>query len=68
MARLRLSRARIAYLHDVIMAGLSFVLAQALRQDGVAFSFHSPELWSGTALFMAVAAAVALVRYRRTLD
>jgi O-antigen biosynthesis protein WbqV len=56
MVRLRLSRARIAYFHDVVMAGLSFVLAQALRQDGVAFSLASTELWSGTALFMAVAA------------
>ena len=58
MARLRLSRARIAYLHDVLMAGLSFVLAQALRQDGVTFSLHSLQLWSGTALFMAVGAGV----------
>ncbi|HVO15365.1 MAG TPA: polysaccharide biosynthesis protein, partial [Alphaproteobacteria bacterium] len=66
MASFRLSRARIAYLHDVVMAGLSFVLAQMLRQDGVAFSFHAPELLSGTALFMAVAAAVfaALDLYR----
>ena len=60
MARLRLSRARIAYVHDVLMAGLSFVLAQVLRQDGVAFSLDSAELWSGAALFMAVAAAVFL--------
>ena len=56
--RFRISRARIAYFHDVLMAGASFLLAQALRQDGVSFDLDSSLLWSGVALFMAVAAAV----------
>ncbi len=54
----RLPRAQIAYLHDVFMAGLSFVLSLYLRV-GDAFVWYVDELLLlGTTLFTAVAAAV----------
>ncbi|MDJ0950106.1 MAG: nucleoside-diphosphate sugar epimerase/dehydratase [Alphaproteobacteria bacterium] len=54
----RLKRTRIAYLHDVIMAGVSFVLSQYLRLGDTIGWYASEYLWLGTALFVAVAAGV----------
>ena len=51
-------RAYIAYAHDVVMAGLSFVLALYLRLDDQILSYAPGLLVQGTILFMAVAAVV----------
>ncbi len=54
----RLSRARIAYFHDVFMAAASFLIAFYLRV-GDAFVFYPIEfILLGTALFTAVSAGV----------
>ena len=54
----RLSRARIAYLHDVFMAAASFLIAFYLRV-GDAFAWYPIEfILLGTALFTAVCAGV----------
>ncbi len=56
--RVRLPRAQIAYLHDVFMAGVSFVLSLYLRV-GDSFAWYADELLLlGTVLFAAVAAVV----------
>ncbi len=59
MARLfRLRRARIAYIHDVVMAGVSFVLALFLRL-GDNFFWYAGDFWlESTAMFTVVAAGV----------
>ncbi len=50
-------RSEIAYLHDLIMAGLSFVLAFYLRVgDGLAEFGHLP--WVGALVFVLIAAAM----------
>ena len=55
---IRLTRARIAYLHDVLMAALSFVFSQYLRLGDDTLWYASDYLLLGTALFAAVAAIV----------
>jgi FlaA1/EpsC-like NDP-sugar epimerase len=54
----KLQRARVAYLHDVIMAGASFMAAQYLRLGDAVVWYSSQYLWLGLAIFMAVAAGV----------
>ncbi len=55
---IRLRRTRIAYFHDVLMAGVSFLLAQYLRLGDNLLWYADDYLFAGAALFMAVAAAV----------
>ncbi len=55
---LRRSRARIAYVHDVVMAVASFVIAQYLRLGESVFWYASDYIWYGAALFALVAAGV----------
>ena len=55
---LRGSRARIAYVHDVVMAVASFVIAQYLRLGESVFWYASEYIWYGAALFAVVAAGV----------
>lgn len=54
----KLSRARIAYSHDVCMAAISFPLSLYLRVGGEMSYFATSFLIEGTVLFTAVAAAV----------
>lgn len=56
----RIKRTRIAYVHDVIMAAASFVLALYLRLGGDLFTVAGSYLVLGAALFAAVAASVFL--------
>ena len=56
--RYRLSRSHIAFVHDVVMAGLSFVAALYLRLGNVVFEHTEPYLAEGTLLFAAIAAVV----------
>ncbi len=59
MARLfRSYRARIAYVHDVIMAGISFTLALYLRLGDQIYWYAGDYLVAGSAMFMGVAAIV----------
>ena len=55
---LRGSRARIAYLHDVVMAVASFLIAQYLRLGESVFWYASDYIWYGAAIFAVVAAGV----------
>jgi len=55
------SRAQIAFLHDMVMAGLSFPLSLGLRLgDGLFISWSWPRLIAADGLFMLVAAVVFL--------
>ena len=54
----RLSRARIAYVHDVIMAAVSFVLSLYLRIGDALFWYPISFIVEGAAIFAAVAAGV----------
>lgn len=55
----RSHQSRIAYAHDVVMAGLSFVAAVYLRVSPEVFPFYAEEfLLEGTAVFTLVAAVV----------
>jgi len=56
--RFRLSRAHITFVHDVVMAALSFVAALYLRLGNGVFEHTRPYLWEGTALFAGIAAVV----------
>jgi len=61
MTKLRITRAQIAFLHDVIMAALSFLLALWLRLgDGLVETWDGERLLWATGLFTGVAAAVFL--------
>ncbi len=53
-------RAAVAFLHDVVMAALAFVLALALRLGDEAWRALADGLWLPAALFTAVAAVVFL--------
>lgn len=56
---MRLSRAQIAYIHDIVMAGVSFVVALYLRLGSdLLVHFEADQLALGCVLFMAVAALV----------
>ncbi len=52
------SRARVAYLHDVSMAAISFPLSLYLRVGGEIYYFAASFLIEGTIIFTAVAALV----------
>src|SRR3546814_6978418 len=54
----RLNRARYAFLHDVIMAAVSFPLALYLRLGEFTLILSQDYLFTGTLLFAAVAAPV----------
>lgn len=56
MNRFVFNRGHFVYLHDIVMAGLSFALALYLRLGDEAWD--RPYLWIGCLLFAAVAAAV----------
>lgn len=58
MALLRLTRARIAFLHDVVMAAVAFLISLYLRLGDDILDYPSDELFLWTSLFTAVAAAV----------
>ncbi len=58
LAKLPPSRALIAYSHDLIMAGASFVLAMWLRLGDSAFDYSGSLVLQGTLLFILVAAPV----------
>jgi O-antigen biosynthesis protein WbqV len=58
MAVFRLTRARIAFLHDVVMAAIAFPVSLYLRLGDEALDYPGDELLLWTALFTAVAAAV----------
>ena len=55
---LRGSRARVAYVHDVVMAAAAFVIAQYLRLGESVFWYASEYIWIGAGLFAVVAAVV----------
>lgn len=55
---IRLRRGRTAYLHDVIMAALSFIASQYLRLGESVLWYAEDYLWLGTAIFTLVAAIV----------
>ena len=55
-ARLDRSLPWVAFLHDVVMAGLAFVLAMYLRVGGAAFDVYRGPLESGLPIFMLSAA------------
>lgn len=55
---IRKSRARIAYVHDVCMAAISFPLSLYLRVDGDLDYFVTSFLIEGTFIFTSVAAGV----------
>lgn len=58
MKPIRISRARVAFIHDVVMAALSFVAALYLRLgDGIG-EYPPDSIFLWTALFTAVAAVV----------
>ena len=58
LRNLRGSRARVAYVHDVVMAGASFIAAQYLRLGDAVLWYADAYLWIGAALFAGVAAVV----------
>lgn len=58
MTTIRLSRARIAFLHDVVMAALSFVAAVYLRLGETIGEYPVDAILLWTALFTSVCAAV----------
>ena len=61
MNRWRLHRGHIAFVHDVAMAGLSFLLSLWLRLgDGFGTAWSAGNLWLATLLFTVVAALVFL--------
>jgi len=62
----RIRRARIAFLHDVVMAGLSFPLALYLRLGDAMGYYVADYIWPGTALFTlcATIAFLAVSMYR----
>jgi len=53
-------RNQIAFIHDVIMAALSFGISMALRVGDVFAPFHGNVIFTGTAIFTATAAVVFL--------
>lgn len=53
-------RNQIAFIHDVIMAALSFGISMALRVGDVFAPFHGNVIYTGTAVFTATAAMVFL--------
>lgn len=57
---LRHNRARIAFAHDVVMAGASFPLSLYLRVGDSMPFLADRYLWQGTAIFAGIAAAVFL--------
>lgn len=59
MTRLAFSRVGLVFLHDFIMAGLSFVLALFLRLDTAMFAYLPPMELAQWALIFAVVAAAA---------
>jgi len=56
--RFRLSRAHITFVHDVVMAAISFVVALYLRLGNDVLEHTRPYLWEGTAVFAGIAAVV----------
>lgn len=52
-----LRRSHIAAIHDIVMAGLSFIISLYLRQ-GEGFSLSYPFLFEGVVIFMSIAAIV----------
>ena len=58
--RYRLSRSHITMMHDVVMAGLSFVIALYLRLGDAMFAQTRPYLLEGVVVFAAIAALVFL--------
>ncbi len=56
--KIRLSRARIAYVHDVVMAGLSLLAALYLRVGDTITIYYGDVLWTAVGLFTGVAAVV----------
>lgn len=58
MSRPQRSRQITAFLHDVFMAGLSFVVALFLRLGDQLLSHVTPELWIALGLFVAVCGVV----------
>ena len=61
-----LTRARIVFIHDVIMAALSFIAALYLRVGGQLWWYLDNGLWPGFFLFVAIAGVtfIALRMYR----
>ncbi|HLI10249.1 MAG TPA: nucleoside-diphosphate sugar epimerase/dehydratase [Alphaproteobacteria bacterium] len=55
-----LTRARLVYLHDVVMAGLSFVLSLYLRVGNAVGWYLENYLWPGLLIFTGVAAVILL--------
>lgn len=55
---IRLRRGRTAYLHDIVMAALSFLASQYLRLGESVFWYAEDYLWLGMAIFTTVAAIV----------
>ncbi|HEY6335984.1 MAG TPA: nucleoside-diphosphate sugar epimerase/dehydratase [Alphaproteobacteria bacterium] len=63
-----LTRARVVYLHDLIMVALSFVISLYLRVGGEVWWYLDNYLWPGFILFVAVAAVTLLaLRTNRTV-
>ena len=58
MAFIRLSRARIAFLHDLIMTGVAFVASLYLRMGDSFFDLPRESIAIWTTIFVSVAAAV----------
>jgi len=56
----RVPRQTVAFLHDLVMAGLSFVIALALRLGNQTFGYFSQDLLLALVLFVAVCGAVFL--------
>jgi O-antigen biosynthesis protein WbqV len=54
----RVPRQSVAFLHDLVMAGLSFVIALALRLGNETFGYFSQDLLLALVLFVAVCGAV----------
>ena len=59
---LRVRRARVAFLHDVLMAAASFPLSLYLRVGNEMPNFARSFLFEGTLMFTAVAAGVILLQ------
>ncbi|MEA1937876.1 MAG: nucleoside-diphosphate sugar epimerase/dehydratase [Pseudomonadota bacterium] len=58
---IKFTRPGVAFVHDVIMAGIAFVLSMYLRVGWEMFDTFRPALAQGIPTFMAVAAAVFMV-------
>ena len=57
-----LTRAQVAFLHDLLMAGLSFILALYLRVGHELWPYLDKFLWPAFLTFLAVSAAVFTTR------